>query len=625
MRKFGTLFVVLALAGAMGTVALANPDSEEYRWDLAAVFANPEAFDQAREELVARLPELRRGQGRVGGSPEALRDALDAMFAFNKELARVNSFASMWFDEDTRVPEAMAARQEVAQLRTEFAAHTSWLAPELLALPPGTVARFLSEEPGLSVYRFFLEDLERQRPHTLSPGEEALLAQAGRVTRAPSSMYTVLVNADLPFPTVALSSGERVELNQAAYTRHRAAAERGDREAVFGGFWAAFKAFERTFGASLDAQVNRDVFYARARNHPSALAASLHANRIPEDVYRTLLSEVNRALPTLHRAFHLRGRLLGIEDLAYHDIYPPLTPGLTIEFPIERAKTIILESLAPMGPEYVAAVERGFASRWMDVYPRPGKRAGAYANGSVYDLHPFIFLNYNNDFESLGLMTHEWGHAMHSYLANAAQPYPTAGYSIFVAEVASTFHEALLIEHMLGRADDDQERLFLLGSYLESLRATVFRQTMFAEFELAIHEAVERGEALTGARLTAMYGEILRRYHGHEEGVMRIDDAYAVEWAYIPHFYYNFYVYQYATSMAAATLLAREVLEEVPGARERYLDLLRAGGSRYPYELLKEAGVDLATPSPYRALEERMNWVMDEIEGILARREGNPS
>jgi oligoendopeptidase F len=338
-------------------------------------------------------------------------------------------------------------------------------------------------------------------------------------------------------------------------------------------------------------------------------------------VYRTLVAEANRALPTLHRAFRLRGTLLGIPDLAYHDIYPPLVSDLDTAFPIYRGESLVLEALAPLGKEYVATVRRGFASRWMDVYPRPGKRSGAYSNGSAYDVHPYVLMNYNDDYESVSTLAHEWGHAMHSHLANEAQPYPSADYSIFIAEVASTFNEALLLRRSLDDAASDDERLFLLGSYVENLRGTYFRQTMFAEFELATHEVVERGEALTGERLSAMYGELLRRYHGHDQGVMRIDDAYTVEWAFIPHFYYNFYVYQYATSLAASTQLARAVLAGDTTARDRYLALLSSGGSRYPYELLEEAGVDLASPAPYRALEAQMTWAMDEIETIVARRE----
>jgi oligoendopeptidase F len=509
----------------------------------------------------------------------------------------------------------------VQQLATELSARVSWLDPEILAFPAGTTARFLAAEPGLAPYHFYLEDLERRRAHTLSPPEEKLLAQAGLVTPGASTIYGILANADLPFPEVTLADGRNVTIDNSGYTRYRAEPNRADRIAVFREFWKTYGAYQRTFGVTLDTQVKRDLFYARSRNYPNCLAAALDAGNVPETVYRTLIAEVNHALPTLHRAFRLRGRLLGIDDLAYHDIYPALVPALDARFPIDKGKALVLESMAPLGGAYADVVRRGLEGRWMDVYPRTGKRSGAYSNGAAYDVHPYVLMNYNDDYESVSTLAHEWGHAMHSHLANQAQPYPTADYSIFVAEVASTFNEALLLDRMLKEAKSDDERLFYLGSYLEGLRGTFFRQTMFAEFELAIHEAGERGEALTSEKLSKLYGELLRRYHGHDQGVLRIDDAYTVEWTYIPHFYYNFYVYQYATSLAASTQLAREVMDGKPGARERYVGLLRAGGSRYPYELLREAGVDLATPTPYRALVAQMNWAMDEIDAIVARRQ----
>lgn len=612
--------IVVLSAGMSAIAAAAAQDDPRHRWNLEDLYPNPEAFDAARRALAGRLGELEQGRGRLGSSGAELASVLERMFGFVKELARVSSYASMRADEDTREAEPLAARQEVQQLAVEFSARTAWIAPEILAMPEGRLAALLAAEPRLAPFRFFLENLERQRPHTLSPDEEKLLAQAGTLGRAPYNVYGILANADMPFPEVTLSSGEVVRLDQAGYTRHRSLPERADRVLVFTEFWKAFKRFERTFGVALDAQVNTDVFQARARRYPSALAASLAANNVPEAVYRKLIGEALRTLPLLHRAFRLRARMLGIEALAYHDIYPPLVKELDLRFPIERGQELVLEAMRPLGDDYVGVVARGFASRWMDVHPRPGKRSGAYSNGSAYDVHPYVLMNYNDDYESVSTLAHEWGHAMHSYLANAAQPYPTADYSIFIAEVASTFNEALLLDRMLRQARGDDERLYYLGSYLEGLRGTFFRQTMFAEFELAIHEAVERGEALTGERLSAMYLELLRRYHGHEQGVVRIDDAYAVEWAYIPHFYYNFYVYQYATSLAASALLAQQVLAGEAGARERYLGLLEAGGSRYPHELLVGAGVDLASEAPYRALELRMTWVLDEIETILAKR-----
>ncbi len=621
------LLAAVALGCGMGvTAAVAMDDTkggtkdEKVRWNLADLYPTRTAFLAARAALAAKLPQLEVGRGQLGSSPAAVRAALDTYFSLAKDLGRLGAYSHMLSDEDTRVPQALADSQEVQQLGTDLASHSAWLAPEVLALPEGTVAKFLAAEPGLAPYRFFLEDLERQRPHTLSPAEEKLLAMSGMVSQAPSTMSGILRNADLPYPEVTLASGEKVTLDQAGYSRYRALPDRADRILVFREFWKLFRGYERTFGVALDAQVKRDLFYARARNYPSCLAASLSANNVPEAVYRTLIAEANRALPTLHRAFSLRGRLLGIKDLAYHDIYPPLVANLDTSYPVDKGESLVLSALAPLGGGYVATVKKGFGDRWMDVYPRPGKRSGAYSNGSAYDVHPYVLMNYNDNYESVSTLAHEWGHAMHSYLANAAQPYPTADYSIFIAEVASTFNEALLLRRSLDEAKSDDERLFLLGSYVENLRGTFFRQTMFAEFELAIHEAAERGEALTGEKLSSMYGELLRRYHGHDQGVMKIDDAYTVEWAYIPHFYYNFYVYQYATSLAASTQLSRAVLAGDTTARDRYLALLKAGGSRYPYELLKEAGVDLASPAPYRALEAQMTWAMDEIENIIKKR-----
>ena len=623
MRRMSAVAALLAcvawaangLAGGRETVP------EKYSWNLNDLYATPAAFDAARKDLAARVGSLARFKGTLGSSPKALLAALDATFGMARELGRISSYASMRSDEDTRVPENLGARQEVQQLATDFAAASAWLAPEILALPEGTIEADLAAEPGLAPYRFFLGDLQRQRAHTLSQPEEKLLAQAGMVSQAPSTLYTVLANADLPFPEVTLSGGRTVRLDQAGYSRYRSLPDRADRKLVFTSFWPTFKAYERTLGVALDAQVKRDLFYARARNYPSCLAAALDGSNVPEAVYRTLVAEAGRALPTLHRAFRLRARMLGIPDLAYYDVYPPLVPDLDLHFPVDKGESLVLDALQPLGAGYVEEVRKGFDSRWMDVYPRQGKRSGAYSSGSAYDVHPYVLLNYNDDYESVSTLAHEWGHAMHSFLANRAQPYPTADYSIFIAEVASTFNEALLLDRMLENADSDDQKLFLLGSYLEGLRGTFFRQAMFAEFELAIHEAEERGEALTGARLSAMYLELLRRYHGADAGVMRIDDLYGVEWAYIPHFYYNFYVYQYATSLAASAQLSSEVLAQKPGARDRYLAMLAAGGSRYPYELLREAGVDLATPAPYRALIDKMNWTMDQMESILARRQ----
>lgn len=590
----------------------------EDRWDLTPIYADVAAWKKAMGEFKKDVSEIEACKGHLTESAARLRGCLDTYFELEKTLARLQSYASMTYDQNTKIDASLEIDQQAGVLATEFGQKTSYLRPEILAAGEKRIAALREQEPGLAMYAHNLDDILRRAPHTGTAGEEAIIAAAGLVTDAPYNLYGIFANADMQWPTVTLSDGTEVRLDQSAYTKYRTSLNREDRIKVFKAFWGKWGEYQRTFGVSLYSQMKRDQFYANVRNYPNALSASLDRNKIPEDVYRTLVKQTNENLPTLHRYLRLRARMLGIKDLGYHDIYPPLVKS-DKPFPIAEGKRVVLESLAPVGGELVTVVDKGFKSRWMDVYPRPGKRSGAYMNGSVYDLHPFVLMNYNDDYESVSTLAHEWGHAIHSFLSSTAQPYANADYAIFLAEIASTFNEALLLDYMLGKTKSDEERLFYLGSALENLRQTFFRQAMFAEFELTIHEEVEKGEALSGKRLTDIYGDILKRYHGDAKGVLKIDDAYSVEWAYIPHFYYNFYVFQYATSIAASSLLAADVLAKKPGAVDRYLGLLKAGGSDYPYELLKEAGVDLAGEAPYQALFNEMNRIMDEIEAILKK------
>jgi len=336
-------------------------------------------------------------------------------------------------------------------------------------------------------------------------------------------------------------------------------------------------------------------------------------------VYDALIKSTNENLPTLHRYFRLRAKMLGVSEMRYYDIYPPLISGGR-EYPIDEGVRMMVEAVAPLGPEYVAGMKKGLADRWMDVYPRPKKLSGAHMAGDAYDVHPFLLINYNDNYESVSTIAHEWGHAMHTYFSNKAQAFPNASYATFVAEIASTTNEALLLDYALKTAKTDDERLLYLGSALEQLRGTFFRQAMFGEFEQKTHELVDKGEPLSGEALSKIYGDILRRYHGDAQGVVKIDDLYTVEWAYIPHFYNAFYVFQYATSISAGSLFADDILSGKPGAREKYLKLISSGGSDYPYELVKAAGVDMATRAPYDAVSRRMNRIMDDMEAILAKR-----
>ncbi|MBT8479189.1 MAG: oligoendopeptidase F [Gemmatimonadetes bacterium] len=591
------------------------PDARD-RWDLDDIYVNEESWKEALGTIQEGIESLKSLQGTLASGPAALLACLEMHGRVMKEMYRAASYASMRYHEDTRVGATAGMEQRASLVATRLSEAASFVEPEILSLGEEAVHRYISAEPALETYRHQLDDILRRAEHTRSATEEEIIAAAGLVTELPSSAYGMLANADAPWPMVTLSDGTEFLLNQAGYSRYRSAPDRSDRELVFRSFFDVWRRFGRTFGTMLYAQVKRDVFYSRVRRYASSLEASLDSDRIPVAVYRTLVEQANEHLHVLHRYFGLRGRMMGLDDMCYWDIYPPLVSG-DFEYPIDRGKELVLEAMDPLGGEARSAISRGFESRWMDVHPREGKKSGAYMNGHVYDVHPYVLMNYNNDYESVSTLAHEWGHALHSFLTNRTQHFVNADYSIFVAEVASTLNEALLLHRMLEESKNAEERLFYLGHALEQLRGTFFRQTMFAEFELAIHERVEAGDALTADEFSEIYGELIRRYHGHERGVVRIDDIFDLEWAYIPHFYYNFYVYQYATSVAGSSFLVEQILEGQPGATEAYLDLLSAGGSGYPYDLLANAGVDLSRPEPYQALMRRMEGIMDEIEVLL--------
>jgi oligoendopeptidase F len=591
----------------------------KYTWNLADLYPSEEAWKAAREKLAARLPSVEPFRGTLSSSPQRLLACLDLVNDIAKDFGRVYSYASMSSDQDTRVARFQAMKQEVAQLGSDFNAKAAFLEPEILAMDRATIDAFLAKEKKLEVYRHYLDDLLRRKAHTLSEGEEKILADAGLVTDAPYTIYGVFSDADFPNPDVTLADGKTVKLDASAFGLYRAVPNREDRKKVFATFFGKRKEFRRTFGAELYAQIKKDMFLARARKYGSALESALQPNAIPVDVYRNLVENVGKSLPTFHRYLKLRKRILGLDMLHYYDLYAPLLPGVELDYSIEEAQKHVVDSLVLLGTDYQSVVRKAFQDRWIDFHPFEGKRSGAYSNGSAYDVHPYMLMNYNGKYDDMSTLTHELGHTMQSYYSNKAQPYPNASYPIFVAEVASTFNEALLIDHMLKRIPDDATRLSLLGQYLEGAKGTVFRQTQFAEFELRAHEMAEKGQALTGDDFDALYMEIAKKYYGHDQGVCVVDGEIASEWTYIPHFYLNFYVFQYATSFTASQALSEKVLAGDQPATKRYLEFLAAGGSDYPIDLLKKAGVDMTTAQPFELTMKKMNRVMDEMEKILTR------
>ena len=609
----------LAVATTCTTPARAQappPTGSDARlvWDLSRLFPTDAAWDAERQAFAEQLPQLLALRGTLGRDAASLRAGLDRISAADQRLRRLWVYASTQASTDTGNRRNQERTGLVGSLYGRYASGLAWVDSELQSIGADRLATFQGSEPGLRPHAARIRTALRQAPHTLPPDVEAALAAYNPVLGSFSNTRELLVSADIDWPSITVD-GQPVRLSDTGYNALRQHPDRAVRQQVFETFWATYGRFENTLGALLAQRVQQGVIDARLRQHPSAAAAALFSVEVPETVLRTLVAEVNQALPTLHRYFRLRQKMLQLPDLHYHDIYPNLVASRQT-YPLEEASAITLAAMKPLGDAYQADLQLALQARTMHVRPAAGKRSGAYAT-SVYGQTPYIFLNHSDNFESLVTFAHEWGHGMHSVLAQRSQPPETANYPLFLAEIASTTNEVLLTDHMLKAARTPQERVFVLSQVLERLRASFFRQTMFAEFELAAHDAQQRGEALSGKKFSEMYCSLLRKYHGADAGVMTINPVVCAEWAFIPHFHRPFYVYAYATSATAAQFFGEQILAGKPGAREAYLGVLQAGGSVPPHQLLQQAGLDLATPAPYRMLVARMNKVLDEVEQLL--------
>lgn len=610
-RITATLFLVLC---SQASLAEATTDV----WDLTDLYPDTASWEQHRKELSEAVEALQPCDGALTVNADVLAACLDAVSDTYKDILRLYVYAFLAKDIDLGNSE-LRERVSLAQtLFTRFSEVTSFVSPQLVDAGAKKLNRYIRKNDDLKKHDFYIANALRAAEHTLSPKEEKILAAAQDALSTPASVYEVLANAEIPWPEVTLSTGEKLKLNSQGYVKARVSPARKDRQLVFDSFFGTFNDYRQSLALTLEGAVKQHVLLAKTRGYQSSLHRALDKDNIPEAVYRTLVSTVNNNLGTLHRLLSLRQQLLGLEQAEYYDIYPSVIP-LEKTYTLEDAKQITLKAFKPLGEAYMATYRDAIDKNWAHVYPSDGKRSGAYVMGAAYDVHPYMLLNYQNDLESVSTYAHEWGHAMHSLLANENQPFTKSDYATFTAEIASIVNEVLLFDYFRANAVTDQEKLFFLFAELQRLRGTFFRQTQFAEFELAIHEHVEQGGALSGDKLNSLYGDILKRYYGHNEGVMRIDDTYAVEWAYIPHFYRDFYVYQYATSMVASYYLVDQIKQHGEVAQQRFLDILRAGGSDYPYEILKKAGVDMASPDVYEAVITRMQGLLEEVDALLEK------
>jgi len=593
---------------------------DQYKWDLGDIYKSETEWRTAKDKLTKQLGEVEKFKGTLTQSAGNLLKCLEWNSTIAKEATKLFIYAGMNSDLDTREMKYNGMKQELQQLFSDFGAKAAFIDPEILSVEWSAIEKFMKQEPKLQVYRIKLENLFRMKAHSLSEPEERIMALAGMVTGNSYTAYNTFSNAEMPSPEVTLSNGEKISIGSAEYSMFRAAPNRDDRHIVFEAYWANYAKFKATYGEMLYGNVKKDMFSAKARHYDSSLQAALYPGNIPVEVYHSLVENVNKNLPAFHRYLEIKKRMMGVDTLKYLDLYAPVVKNIDLKYSYKEASEIILNAVKPLGEEYVSTVKKAIDSRWIDVYPTPGKQSGAYSNGSDYDGHPYILLNYTDLYDDVSTMAHELGHTMQSYFSNKTQPYPLADYEIFVAEVASTFNEVLLFNYMLDKVTDDDARLSILMEWLDRFKGTLFRQTQFAEFELKIHETAEQGLPLTGDDFSRIYTDIVNRYYGHDKGICFVDDYMNMEWAFIPHFYYNFYVYQYSTSFTASISLAEKVMNKEPGALENYIKFLSAGGSDYPIPLLKAAGVDMTSTEPFEKTIVAMNKVMDEIEKILDKK-----
>lgn len=586
---------------------------QEYKWNIRAMYPDESKWEDDVAQCISRSENFKSFSGRLGDSSDILLEALTERDAIWQKLEHAFVYAAMKKDEDNRVDKYQAMNDKCSAAMAKVAAAMSFFTPELLSVPEEKIFKFISEEPDLSAYEFLLKAMLREKKHVLTASEENILAQMSEVTGATNDVFKMLNNADMTFGSVIDEDGDEVTLTHGNYITFMESHDRNLRKKAFTNMYEAYKKLNNTLATNYNYNVKTDVVSSRIRKYDSSLAAALNGGNIPLSVYHNLIKEVHEYLPVVHRYMSLRKKALGVDHLKMYDVYVPLveTPKKNISF--EEAVEIMAEGLSPLGEEYIKQVRNGIKDGWIDVYENQGKTSGAYSFGA-YDSMPYILLNYTNTLKDVFTIVHEMGHSMHSYYTRNSQPYTYGDHSIFTAEVASTVNESLLIKHLLATEKDENMRKYLLNYYIEEFRTTLFRQTMFAEFELLAHEEIEKGGVLTAGWLNDTYNKLNDMYFGPE---MEDDGYIRYEWSRIPHFYRGFYVYQYATGYSAATAISEKILSEGSKARDNYIEFLKSGSSNYPVELLKIAGVDMASPKPVKMAMETFKSLVDELEKIL--------
>ncbi|HAY1095888.1 TPA: oligoendopeptidase F [Enterococcus faecium] len=588
---------------------------ENLTWDLTKIFSSDQEFDEKYLELSEELKQSEKHKGTLDQGASQFLNAIEFVLRVYRQTEVIYVYAHLKNDQDTGNTDYQALYARASGLFSKVSEAVSWFEPEILQLSDDQIWQYFKEEPKLEVYRHYIQQIVDNRAHVLSAEQESLLAGAGEIFDASSDTFAVLNNADLVFPTIEGENGEIVQLSHGVYGQLLESTDRRVREAAFKGLYSVYEQFRNTFASTLGTHIKGHNFKAKVRNYSSAREASLSNNHIPESVYDTLVDVVNKHLPLLHRYMELRKRLLEVEKLHMYDLYTPVLGEAPITFTYEEAKEKALEALKPMGEEYMAIVEKAFSERWIDVVENKGKRSGAYSSGS-YDTNPYILLNWHDTLDQLFTLVHEMGHSVHSYFTRSNQPYVYGDYSIFLAEIASTTNENILTEYLLETEKDPRVRAYVLNHYLDGFKGTVFRQTQFAEFEHFMHTEDEKGVPLTSEYLSDSYGKLNAKYYGP---AVEEDPEIKFEWSRIPHFYYNYYVFQYSTGFSAASALAKKILNQEPEALENYLAYLKAGNSDYPVEVMKKAGVDM-TQAAY--IEDAMSMFeqrLNELEELIDR------